>query len=83
MVRLDGRNELERPRGPQVGQVGEGKAQRTELVDELGASDAGRDVRGQPGVGGRIGVARGQRREALVVRVVRNQHAIGPDALIP
>mgnify|MGYP006160737971 CR=1 FL=1 len=35
VVRLDGRDELERAGGLQVGQVGECQAQRTELIDEL------------------------------------------------
>ena len=50
-----------------------------ELVDHLGAPGAGGDVRAERRVGDRIGLARGQRCEALVVRVVRNQHAYAPD----
>ena len=80
---LDGRQEPQGPGRSEVGKIGQGSTKRTELGDELGASAAGRDVGGQRGVGGRIGLARSQRREALVVRMVRESACIGPDAPIP
>ena len=65
-----------------IRQLGQRGAERAELGDGIGAANAGGDVLGQSRIGGRLGVARGQRRESLVVGVVRNQHAFGPDVLI-
>jgi hypothetical protein len=68
--------------GCDVGQVREGGTEDAELAHDVGASVTRGDVATQRGVLGCLGVACGERGEALVVRMALVQHALGPDALI-
>jgi hypothetical protein len=81
-VSVDRREQLKWAGWAQIWQIAEGNPQHTQLAHQLGASVAGGNVRRQACVGGRIDVRGGEGRQALVVRVILVQHAMGPDVLI-